>query len=816
MSIRWKSLLALAAVIVGVNLLLYFSARLIILDSYLELEQVKALQDMQRVRSVLQDDLSHLGLMTHNIAHSEQAYKFLTGEEEGAFLDRFAAPNHLHVDTHLIAFVDRKGRLHHGHYMEPGEREDGVLPANIEQRLREMPFLWRHNSHAERFEGVLLFPGGAMLVSSSPISVPDRPTEVAGALIMGSYLETGHVNLLGEISHLSLQGLPADSTAGLAGESGALLPLVGSPISLEIADEDRLLGRIHLSDVFGRPVKILQAEIPRDIYRQGLATIRYFTRWSLVLSIAFGVLVYVVQGRLALMRQRREESENLLRFLVEQAPDAFFLFDLQRGFVDVNRSACESLQYSREEFMGCGWSILGPEVAALDKPWRQLAPGEGMVTRSRLKRRDDTLLPVEVSVSRFEVHGRRLLLALARDIRERLKNEQSLRESEQRYRKLSHEFSVLLDAIADSIVLFSPAMKVVWGNRAASQLVGMAEDSLLGRPCTEVLQHRMGQLCKECPVRTTFQTGEMSERIEHDFQGGVWEVRTFPLSDQEGSVSGVIRLAADITEKTRLREENLRAGRLAALGELSAGVAHEINNPNGLILMSLPTLRDVFADVRTILDAYHVQQGDFDLAGVSYRTMREEIPLLLEEMTDGARRVKRIVEDLKNFVRREKADEEERFDLNDAVQRALRLVAYPLEKCTDAVNVELAKAPLMVCGISARIEQVLVNLILNSCQASTGPSRRLWVRTRIDAENHVVAAEVEDEGQGISSEDLPRITDPFFTTRRREGGTGLGLSVSSRIVREHQGNLKFSSRPGQGTRVVLTLPLADEEVDFDG
>jgi len=180
MSIRWKSLLALAAVIVGVNLLLYFSARLIILDSYLELEQVKALQDMQRVRSVLQDDLSHLGLMTHNIAHSEQAYKFLTGEEEGAFLDRFAAPNHLHVDTHLIAFVDRKGRLHHGHYMEPGEREDGVLPANIERRLAEMPFLWRHTSHAERFEGVLLFPGGAMLVSSSPIAVPDHPTEVVG------------------------------------------------------------------------------------------------------------------------------------------------------------------------------------------------------------------------------------------------------------------------------------------------------------------------------------------------------------------------------------------------------------------------------------------------------------------------------------------------------------------------------------------------------------------------------------------------------------------------------------------------------------
>ena len=465
--------------------------------------------------------------------------------------------------------------------------------------------------------------------------------------------------------------------------------------------------------------------------------------------------------------------------------------------------------------MGRGWSILGPEIAALDKPWRQLAPGEGMVTRSRLKRRDDTLLPVEVSVSRFEAHGRRLLLALARDIRERLQNEQSLRESEQRYRKLSHEFSVLLDAIADCIVLFSPAMKVVWGNRAASQLVGMAEDSLFGRPCAEVLQHRTGHLCSGCPVRRTFQTGEMSERIEHDFQGRVWEVRTFPLSDQEGGVSGVIRLAADITEKTRLRQENLRAGRLAALGELSAGVAHEINNPNGLILMSLPTLRDVFADVRSILDAYHAQQGDFDLAGVSYRTMREEIPMLLDEMTDGARRVKRIVEDLKNFVRREKADEEELFDLNDAVQRALRLAANPLEKCADAVTVELTEAPLMVLGVSARIEQVLVNLILNSCQALTGSSRRLWVRTRIDVETHVAVTEVEDEGQGISPEDLPRITDPFFTTRRREGGTGLGLSVSSRIVREHQGTLEFSSRAGQGTRVVLTLPLSDEEVSFD-
>ncbi len=811
MLLRWKSLLYLALAILGVNLILYVNARLIILKSYVRLEEDNALQDMKRVQAVLQDDLSHLGLTAHNIASHDDAYAFLAGNEQGTFSARFAAPNHTHLDTHLMAFVTASGDIRLSRYYDPASRAMRALPADIAAQLRHSPYLWRHSSRSGRFEGLVTFPEGPMLMVSSPVTVPGQPSRVAGALVMGSFLDRHHVNLLAEISRLSLSVQPALSPPGTSAPQAIFpLPLASSPVTVAPRDDEVILGRIHLTDVYGQPVRVLQAEIPRRIYRQGLVTLRYFLIWSLGLSSAFGLLIYLILARLALVRTRRQESEDLFHCLVEQAPDAFFLYDLQRGFIDVNRWACQALDYLREDFCGRKWPLLGPGPAGLEEHWRRLNPGEQAVHQSELQRRDGTTFPVEISVTRFEAQGRRLLLALARDISARLRSERSLRESEQRFRKLSQEFQVLLDGISDSITLLSPDLRVVWGNRAASAMFGLQERELLGKSCGE-LWHGHAHPCDRCPAQESLQSGEACEGLDQTPDGRTWEIKAFPLKDGSGRVTGVIRFASDITEKTRLREENLRSGRLAALGELSAGVAHEINNPNGLILMSVPTLRDAFADAWPILDDYCRNHGGLELGGIDYAVMREEIPALLCEMTDGARRIKRIVEDLKNFARPQDHETDASFDLNEAVARALRLVATPLGRASERFTCELAPGSLPVRGVSQRIEQVLVNLVLNACQALPSPDRGLWVRTRRDPQGESALVEVQDEGCGIAPEHLSHITDPFFTTRREAGGTGLGLSVSARIVREHQGVLEFSSRPGRGTTVVVRLPLCPTE-----
>jgi polar amino acid transport system substrate-binding protein len=265
-------------------------------------------------------------------------------------------------------------------------------------------------------------------------------------------------------------------------------------------------------------------------------------------------------------------------------------------------------------------------------------------------------------------------------------------------------------------------------------------------------------------------------------------------------------------DELRVRQRQLiQADKMTSLGILVSGVAHEVNNPTGLILLNLPHLQKAWEDAEPVLEEHYRQAGDFRLGWLQYSRMREEIPQMLAEMQDGARRIKRIVEDLKDFARRDDADLSAAVDLNAVVAAALRLVDNSIRKATRHFAVEYAAEPPRFRGNHQRIEQVVVNLVLNACQALPDSERGIYLRTWHDAGQQAVLLEVRDEGEGIAQEQLPHLTDPFFTTKRETGGTGLGLSVSAGIVKEHGGSLAFCSAVGAGMTVVLTLPACQEK-----
>ena len=181
--------------------------------------------------------------------------------------------------------------------------------------------------------------------------------------------------------------------------------------------------------------------------------------------------------------------------------------------------------------------------------------------------------------------------------------------------------------------------------------------------------------------------------------------------------------------------------------------------------------------------------------------MRSEIPEILEDVHGSALRIKRIVNDLKDFARRDDADCKEVFDLNECLRTALRLIEPEIKKTTDHFSVTYAPFPTYIYGNSHRIEQVIVNLLLNACQALT--SREQGISIEITMDKDQILLYVEDGGRGISEFDLPHITDPFYTTKRDSGGTGLGLSVSDGIMKDHGGSLSFISKYGKGTKAIL-------------
>ena len=260
----------------------------------------------------------------------------------------------------------------------------------------------------------------------------------------------------------------------------------------------------------------------------------------------------------------------------------------------------------------------------------------------------------------------------------------------------------------------------------------------------------------------------------------------------------------------RHQQQLIQADKMTSLGVLVSGVAHEINNPSSLLLLNLPVLRDAYADTREILEEHYRTHGDFSLGGLSYSRMRDEIPLMLDEMLDGAHRIRRIVGDLKDFARQGSTDLSEVVDLNSVVDTAIRLVDNSIRNATFQFDVTLGIGLPTVQGNAQRIEQVVINLILNACQALRSPTEGISVRTYYDADEtgmQQVVLEVRDQGQGIESDAINQLTDPFFTTKRESGGTGLGLSVSAGIVSEHGGRLVFDSKPGEGTTVRMILPV---------
>jgi polar amino acid transport system substrate-binding protein len=277
-------------------------------------------------------------------------------------------------------------------------------------------------------------------------------------------------------------------------------------------------------------------------------------------------------------------------------------------------------------------------------------------------------------------------------------------------------------------------------------------------------------------------------------------------------------LAEEVAEKNlaldelhRHQDKLMQADKMASLGILVSGVAHEINNPTGLILLNGPTIKEAQQDAETILEEHFREHGDFMYGGIPYSRMREKLPQLLGEMHEGAKRIKRIVEDLKDFARIDHGNTRELFDLNDILKAALRLVDATIRAATNHCEVSYSDNLPKVCGTPQRIEQVIINLILNACQSLPDKDNGIFLATTCDSKGGTVTLQVRDEGIGIPLEHLAHLSDPFFTTRRDAGGTGLGLSVSTAIIKDHSGALEFSSQPGKGTVVTLTLPTATEE-----
>jgi len=450
-------------------------------------------------------------------------------------------------------------------------------------------------------------------------------------------------------------------------------------------------------------------------------------------------------------------------------------------------------------------------------------------TAEALKRIEKGDLAVSIGVSgndEIDLLGRAvnsLAVSLRQTLEDLHHSVAQLSESEERYRQIAEQ-RLELERIINSSPTLAFLCRITDGYPVEFVSASLNQ---FGYQPAEFLEREMSILTIVHPedrVRLDSQiAGQVAGQEGREFfqefriqtrQGEIrWvDGRMLVQRDEQGGAIRLQGVLLDITEKLHMREQAARSSRLASLGELAAGVGHEINNPNATILLNATVLSDITEGMLRFLDQLALERGELALGRMPYSRLRVEIPRLQTEVLESAGRIRRIVEDLKEFVCAESPENYREVDVNDVVQAAVRLTGNVIKKATDQFTSTYAPELPKLQGSPQRLEQVAVNLLMNACQALPDRQRGISVRTGCTADGVALYLEVEDQGVGISAEDLPHVTDPFFTTRREKGGTGLGLSISTRIVKEHNGQIEVNSVAGSGTIVRVVLPLSKEQV----
>jgi PAS domain S-box-containing protein len=388
----------------------------------------------------------------------------------------------------------------------------------------------------------------------------------------------------------------------------------------------------------------------------------------------------------------------------------------------------------------------------------------------------------------------------------------SLKKSENRYR-------LLTETAREMILLLDHDLRISYANTAFSKNCGYALQAISGTSILDILpsEQQRSFLNKIDSVNNDASDTSM---LETDFLTkenlSLPIEATFAKMDTQGGPPTFLLTARDITDKKRaeaeakLRQEQLmQTNKMVALGTLVAGVAHEINNPISSVMLNLQVYERFWQATRPILDAHYEKIGHLEIGGMNYEQLRERMPKLLHFSQEGVSRVRRIVGELKEFSRQHPSELREAVNINQVVETSIGLLSSFIKKATTDFRVEYDENLPTLPGNSQRLGQVVINLLVNACQASTDPAKPICVTTSYIEESEEVILEVRDSGIGMTPELMERIKDPFFTTKRDNSGTGLGLSISDTIIRNHRGWLNFRSEPGQGTTAIVSLPRYD-------
>ena len=489
-----------------------------------------------------------------------------------------------------------------------------------------------------------------------------------------------------------------------------------------------------------------------------------------------------VVGVSMLGRDITQQREKELRFteLFETLQEGVYFSTPEGKLLDANPALVGMLGYAKKE------DLLGLDATALNfEAGEQPVLGRAMNDRGSVRTREVKLRRKDGTAAVFLDSSRAVWDASGNiirhqgtlvDITEKRKMERELLQQEEFRRRL-------LESFPDLILVIDPAEHYTFVSSRVRDLLGYQPEDLLGKKISELEDHspELASLYHDVAAsRQVFGAAEYGAR-HRDGSWRTMRASASQLFDAEAKLSGVIISVRDITVEKKLEQQVVQSERLAAMGQMIGGVAHELNNPLTSILGVSELLQD----------------------GQTNETMRKQLAMLQQQ----ARRAAEIVQNLTYFSRPPAAGKT-RINLGEVVERTLNLHAYSLRK--NNITVDFMREPGLpfALGDPHQLMQVFLNLILNAEQAIREARDKGTLRIRLGKSNNSMWATFQDDGPGIPPQTLPSIFDPFYTTKRPGRGTGLGLSICKAVMKEHNGAVDAANAPGGGAVFTVTLPMA--------
>ncbi len=413
----------------------------------------------------------------------------------------------------------------------------------------------------------------------------------------------------------------------------------------------------------------------------------------------------------------------------------------------------------------------------------------------------------------FSKEGGQLIDAIIQMITNYLERDnyyKSLQLSEEKYRAIIEDQTEL-------ICQFDIENRILFSNNSFYSLINKTKAEIIGKNFTDFINKNDKN--KFIKLMNDFNDIYTTEKIEIEMfdnyievQNIVWTIHLISSEKNKKLFQAVGRNITEIKQAELLaknqEQQLLQADKMVTLGTVISGIAHDINSPNNFILLNIGIIQKIWIYIRPILDEYYNINGDFDVGEMTYSEIREEYDEICSYISSGSERIHKIILQLKNFIRKNK--DQEKVEINSVINSSITLLNNFIKKSTDNFSVTYDESNPIIFGNFQQLEQVIVNLLQNACQALETKNDSILLTCTVDKIRKNVIIKVIDTGIGISEEHLNIITEPFFTTKHNTGGTGLGLSVSNSIVKKYDGILNFNSSIGKGTTASLIFPYIEE------